>query len=448
MKIALGLLLASVANAQSWEVLFDGVSTQGWLEVTGAPFPASWKIQDGCLKTVPNPQNMQDLRTMASFRTFEFRFEWKLAPGGNSGVKYRIEKTDRWQRPGESGYQARARGPEYQLLDDPKAPANQQSGALYTVHAPALKKLPAADIFHESRIIVLNDRVEHWLDGERVLAYPLSAPPKESFLSLQNHNSVVWFRNLRIRRLDAEAKAIAYLQVEVPRWRKENGCYSCHNDGDGGRALALASQRGWAEAPGPVTNWENDRANPAFSDKKLARIHFATGAALVADQQPDGSWKIDGEEALGSPVTYGRALATYMSLQKIRAGGIADAAAKANAWLRNLKPISVVDAAAKSMLTGTPEPILLAAQNPDGGWGPYPGRPSEAFDTAVALLALHRHHPSAVARGRAYLARTQQPAGGWPETTRPPGSLSYAQHISTSAWATIALLTTLDDPER
>jgi hypothetical protein len=381
---------------------------------------------------------------MASFRYFEFRFEWKLAPGGNSGVKYRIEKTDRWQRPGDSGYQARARGPEYQLLDDPKAPANQQSGALYTVHAPNLKQLPAPGVFHESRILVLGDHVEHWLDGERVLSYPLTEPPKESFLSLQNHNSVVWFRNLRIRRLDAEAKAIAYLQREVGRWRKENGCYSCHNDGDGRRALALAAQRGWADAPEPVTNWENDRANPAFSDKKLARIHFGGAAALAADQLPDGSWKIDGEESLGSPVTYGRPLATYLTLEKIRAGGLGEAAGKALAWLRHLQPRSVVDAAAKSMATGNPEPILLAAQNADGGWGPYAGRPSEAFDTAVALLALHRHHPAAIARGRAYLTKTQQPAGGWPETTRPPGSLSYAQHISTSAWATIALLTTLD----
>lgn len=202
MKLFLGLLVASLASAQSWEVLFDGVSTNGWVEVTGAPFPSSWTIEDGCLKTVPNPQNMQDLRTIGTYRNFEFRFEWKLAPGGNSGVKYRIGKTDRWQRPGESGYQARARGPEYQLLDDPKAPAKQQTGALYTVHAPVLKQLPAPGVFHESRIIVRNDHVEHWLDGERVLSYPLAEPPKESFLSLQNHNSPVWFRNLRIRRLD------------------------------------------------------------------------------------------------------------------------------------------------------------------------------------------------------------------------------------------------------
>lgn len=202
MKFVFGLLVASLASAQSWENLFDGATSKGWLEVTGATFPPSWTIEDGCLKTIPSPQNMQDLRTVASFRYFEFRFEWKLAPGGNSGVKYRIEKTDRWQRPSESGYQARARGPEYQLLDDPQAPPKQRTGALYTVHAPELRTYPAPGVFHESRILVLPDHVEHWLDGERILTYPLASPPKESFLSLQNHNSVVWFRNLRIRRLD------------------------------------------------------------------------------------------------------------------------------------------------------------------------------------------------------------------------------------------------------
>jgi hypothetical protein len=138
---------------------------------------------------------------LASFRNFEFRFEWKLAPGGNSGVKYRVQKTDRWQRPGESGYQARARGPEYQLLDDPQAPGNKQTGSLYTVHAPSRPIHPAPNVFHESRIVVHQDHVEHWLDGELILTYPLATPPPESFLSLQNHNSTVWFRNLRIRRL-------------------------------------------------------------------------------------------------------------------------------------------------------------------------------------------------------------------------------------------------------
>ena len=34
-----------------------------------------------------------------------------------------------------------------------------------------------------------------------------------------------------------EDRAIAYLEDEVSAWSRSNGCYSCHNNGDGARAL-------------------------------------------------------------------------------------------------------------------------------------------------------------------------------------------------------------------
>jgi hypothetical protein len=92
---------------------------------------------------------------------------------------------------------------------------------------------------------------------------------------------------------------------------------------------------------------------------------------------------------------------------------------------------------------------LLEQQNSDGGWGPYPAAQSEVFDTAVALLdpnacaatdATGEAAETARSKALQYLIKTQSPAGGWPETTRPPGGQSYAQHISTTAWALMALL--------
>ena len=62
-----------------------------------------------------------------------------------------------------------------------------------------------------------------------------------------------------------------------------------------------------------------------------------------------------------------------------------------------------------------------------------------------------------IARGRAFLIARQQADGSWPETTRPSGAESYAQRISTTGWATLALLATREsaspagagtDPER
>jgi hypothetical protein len=281
-----------------------------------------------------------------------------------------------------------------------------------------------------------------------------------------------------------EERAIAYLAREVPLWSKENGCFSCHNNGDGARALytavrlhksvppeSLANSTEWLSQP---AKWDSNRGNPAFSDKKLARIQFAAAlaagveAGLISDrhvlvdaansllpyQEKDGSWQVDTGTALGSPVTYGATLATVLARRTLKAANdsrFAGALAKADLWLVARKPESVMDAAAILMAVTSRKDcvqLLLAAQNKDGGWGPQPMAPTEVFDTALALLGLSQagSGQTEIAHGRSYLVQTQLPPGGWPETTRPTGAQSYAQHISTSAWATLALLAT--DPKR
>jgi alkylhydroperoxidase family enzyme len=286
----------------------------------------------------------------------------------------------------------------------------------------------------------------------------------------------------------AEERAVAYLAREVPRWHRENQCFSCHNNGDGARALYVARQRhysvpkealrdstGWLMDPG---KWDSNRGNPAFSDKKLARIQFAVALAqavesgairdrraliqaadsLVREQDADGSWLVDTSAAVGSPVTYGPTLATYMARRTLEVAGAVrfrEAIAKANGWFRANPPRSILDAA--GLLLALPETAserlsqILASQNNDGGWGPVRFGPSEPFDTAVVLLALTGitdtdQTRGARDRGRRFLISSQQSSGGWLETTRPAGAQSYAQHVSTSAWAALALLAT--DPKR
>ena len=130
----------------------------------------------------------------------------------------------------------------------------------------------------------------------------------------------------------------------------------------------------------------------------------------------------------------------------------AAAIARANSWLTAGSPGNTLEAAA--MLLALPksdavrkkclEPILRA-QTSDGGWGPRLQVPAEAFDTAVVLLALEAAGVTQpIAQGRAFLIGMQQAPGGWPETTRPSGQISYAEHISTTAWVLSALLATRD----
>ncbi|MCZ6794378.1 MAG: hypothetical protein O7J95_12270 [Planctomycetota bacterium] len=305
------------------------------------------------------------------------------------------------------------------------------------------------------------------------------------------------------------ARALSYLAREVPRWSRENGCFSCHNNGDAARALytahrlgypvpseALADTSEWLSRPG---GWDENKGDPGFSDKSLARVQFTAALATAVDsgvieddgvleraarelagiQRDDGSWTIEPAHAIGSPATYGTHLATATArraLARAASPELRSAVAKADAWLRGAPRRNVVEAAAVILglegggAPGVPErreeclDLLRRAQAPDGGWGPYLESPTEPFDTALALLALEEvasrrgapaikpavrepavREPAVremVRRGREYLLATQLPEGGWLETTRPPGQESYAQHISTSGWATLALLLT------
>jgi squalene cyclase len=158
----------------------------------------------------------------------------------------------------------------------------------------------------------------------------------------------------------------------------------------------------------------------------------------------------------GAPATYGIALATYLARRTLEISDprrFRQSIARANRWFESAAPGNLLDRAA--MLLAMPHSPavqakcldpLLNAQNSDGGWGPQFHMPSEDFDTAIVVLALGAvREPGlpakAMARGREFLVSRQLPTGGWLETTRPSGQQSYAEHISTSAWALCALLT-------
>lgn len=289
-----------------------------------------------------------------------------------------------------------------------------------------------------------------------------------------------------------EQRALAFLIQEVPRWSKENKCYSCHNNGDAARALyqalrlshpvpakALEDTNRWLAKP---DGWEKNGGDDAPKDIGLARVQFAAAlmeaidvgqlkdkqaltraAELVAEQQKkDGAWRPDGEETIGSPVTYGAVLITSQARQVLHradAKRYQDAIAKADRWLRQAPIKNTLDAAAIVLaLEGSDDTeaqkqvrqgleLIRKGQAKDGGWGPYVDSAPEPFDTALVLLALAKRKKEKdlqplLERGRGYLLSTQQKDGSWIETTRPAGSESYAQRISTTGWAVLALFAT------
>jgi hypothetical protein len=126
-------------------------------------------------------------------------------------VKYLIQRVDEWTN--QQGRQARARGLEYQICDDSTPDLHhdpkRMAGALYSLIAPNPLTDPAPGVFHQARIRVRGTHGEHWLDGVKVLEFDTTNPAiaarlnparPGSPISLQNHHSEAWFRNLRIRR--------------------------------------------------------------------------------------------------------------------------------------------------------------------------------------------------------------------------------------------------------
>jgi Squalene-hopene cyclase C-terminal domain len=289
-----------------------------------------------------------------------------------------------------------------------------------------------------------------------------------------------------------EARALAYLAREVPRWKTENKCYSCHNNGDAGRALYVARRRGRAVADEALqdtsrwltqtADWDKKPDGERGQDTGLARLQFAAAlveaidaglvkdekalgraAVLVAEgQHKDGSWPVSNADTIGGPTTYGPTLATWQArrvLLKADKDKYRDALARADRWLHAREVKNILDAAALLLcLEGntTAEAqkqrdhclsLIRKGEAKDGGWGPYATSPPEVFDTALVLLALRsgadtEEGRGMVKRGRAFLIASQEKDGSWPETTRPTGGTSYAQRLSTAGWATLALIAT------
>ncbi|MEK6237600.1 MAG: DUF1080 domain-containing protein, partial [Planctomycetales bacterium] len=128
------LIVFSVSVSVSWSqergepiALFDGESLQGWTSLDGKPIKKGWIVEDGVLF---RKERGGPIVFDGEFRDFELTFEWKIAPKGNSGLKYRVRK-----------YGKKVLGCEFQLLDDGNRNRGKGSaGALYALYEPGEAK--------------------------------------------------------------------------------------------------------------------------------------------------------------------------------------------------------------------------------------------------------------------------------------------------------------------
>jgi 3-keto-disaccharide hydrolase len=210
--IAAAQLLAASARAQDWKSIFDGKSFAGWTSGSGGPVGAGWQVAEGAIHRAGKGG---DILTASSYQDFELEFEWKIAAGANSGLKYRV-----------ADYSPAGKniGLEFQVIDDAGHAdgknARTSAASIYDLIPPAAsKKLSAVGEWNRSKIVARGAQLEHWLNGEKVVSATIGSPEwsdalakskfraaadmgtKKGRILLQDHGGEVWFRNLRIREL-------------------------------------------------------------------------------------------------------------------------------------------------------------------------------------------------------------------------------------------------------
>lgn len=210
-----GELAADEAEA-GFQSLFDGESLEHWRGFKLDRAPAGWAVADGVIHFVPPTGDdagpRADLMTREQYRSFEFRFDWAVTPGGNSGVMFHVS---------EDGGASYSTGPEFQILDDGGHRDGQRmetsAASNYALHARQGGELMPLGEFNTSALRVEGDAVTHWLNGEKVVEYTLrddewkelvaaskfaSMPGygmmETGHIALQDHGNEIWFRNLRI----------------------------------------------------------------------------------------------------------------------------------------------------------------------------------------------------------------------------------------------------------
>ena len=216
----MGLIITSAKSEDKWITLFNGKKVTGLRGYGQKGFPEkAWKVEAGTLKTITRGQGGQprDLVTVGSFTDFEFECEWKVSPRGNSGIMYRVKETNR---------PAYLTGPEMQVLDDERHPDGKSNfplrtaGSLYDMIGKGMedKKYNKAGQWNKVRIVCKDNNVEHWMNGEKLLAYKwgsdeVAAMIKKSkfktwkgfmqepkgHIAIQHHGEEVWYRNIRVR---------------------------------------------------------------------------------------------------------------------------------------------------------------------------------------------------------------------------------------------------------
>ncbi|HEY1847552.1 MAG TPA: DUF1080 domain-containing protein [Opitutaceae bacterium] len=206
--------LGGAERAAGWRLLFDGSTLSGWRSLSGPEPGAGWTVRDGA---IVRTGKSGDLLTNDQYGDFELSIEWKVADETNSGILYRVSTSEK---------QTYYTGPEYQILDNvrggDRVNPKHRAAALYDLVAPPADYTRPVGEWNQTRILVRGWKIEHWLNGHKVVDVDLASAAGRDLvrhskfnampnfiafarghIALQDHDGEVSYRSIALRDLPA-----------------------------------------------------------------------------------------------------------------------------------------------------------------------------------------------------------------------------------------------------
>jgi hypothetical protein len=210
--------LTAQERHDGWILLFDGETTKGWMSPKGKVLPRS-HVQDGSLN--PHPCDYM-LVFEKPVRDFVLSLDFKISAKCNSGVFVRTSPLT--PRPGKDvGFN----GLEI-AIDDSRDAGYHDTGAIYDLVKPTSNAMKPVGEWNHMQITCDRERIEVEVNGQTVSRMDLDAwtqanrrpdgtehkfdvvyagHPRSGYIGLQDHGSDCWYRNIKLRPLDAAGRA-------------------------------------------------------------------------------------------------------------------------------------------------------------------------------------------------------------------------------------------------
>jgi glucose/arabinose dehydrogenase len=320
--------LTPAEQRSGWRLLFDGESADQWRNYRSETISDGWVIEDGILTR--QDRGAGDIVTREQFGSFELQLEYRISPGGNSGIMFHVteeEDSPAWT------------GPEVQLQDNIDGHDPEKSGWLYQLYKPVKPEWaihfenqvgfsspdvadatrPPGEWNHvylrvdprQSEVCMngvsyyyfvqgsddWNERVAHSKFADR----PLFGKATRGYICLQDHGSVISFRNIKIREIAADGSVPEPIDGVLPL--KTELAFR-HVEWEGWEPLGEDGRLNPPLRPIQITH-AGDGSNRVFVVDQSGMIHVlpndatAAQARLFADLRArTHQFKIDDEEGL------------------------------------------------------------------------------------------------------------------------------------------------------